>query len=272
MSGEHDPAYIRARGVLLDGLVALEPHLDSIILVGAQALYLHVGESDIAVAPHTTDADLALDAESLAEEPRIESAMEAAGFVRYEPGAWKGAGGVSIDLMVAEAQGGAGRRGARIPPHHKLAARKALGLEGALIDRDLRTITALDDSDPRRFDVLVAGPAALLVAKAIKIDERRRNPKRESDKDALDVLRLLRAIEACEIAERFVRIESDERARAVALRAMELLPELFGSPTGAGCVMAVRATAGLEDPDEIAGSCTALAGDVVAALERLRSR
>ena len=272
MSGDPDPAYIRARRVLLDALTALEPHLDSVILVGAQAVYMHAGEADMAIAPFTTDADLALDAESLLAEPLIEAAMEAAGFARIEPGAWRGQDNVNIDLMVAEVQGGAGRRGARIPPHHKHVARKALGLEGALIDRDHHPVSALEEEDDRSFEIHVAGPAALMVAKAIKIDERREQPDRLRDKDALDVLRLLRAVSARDIAERMLRIEADARATAVAQATIDLIPDLFGNSASLGCEMAVRATAGLEDPAEIAASLAALATDLVSAIERLRSR
>jgi hypothetical protein len=41
VNGEVDPQYIRARRALLDGLAALAPHLDSIVVIGAQAVYLH---------------------------------------------------------------------------------------------------------------------------------------------------------------------------------------------------------------------------------------
>lgn len=37
------PEYVVARKVLLDALAALAPQLDSVILVGAQAVYHHTG-------------------------------------------------------------------------------------------------------------------------------------------------------------------------------------------------------------------------------------
>jgi len=52
-----DELYILARRVLLDALEALGPHRDAVVLVGAQAIYLRVGEADLAVAPFTTDRD-----------------------------------------------------------------------------------------------------------------------------------------------------------------------------------------------------------------------
>ena len=41
VTGAPDPLYVRARRRLLDALDALEPHLDAIVLVGAQAVHLH---------------------------------------------------------------------------------------------------------------------------------------------------------------------------------------------------------------------------------------
>jgi hypothetical protein len=64
-----DPRYVAARCALLDALVALEPHAAAVIIAGAQAVYLHTGTGDLAVAPFTTDADLALDPEHLASDP-----------------------------------------------------------------------------------------------------------------------------------------------------------------------------------------------------------
>ena len=47
-----DPEYIAARRVLLDALEALGENRKALVLVGAQAIYLHVGEGDLAVAPY----------------------------------------------------------------------------------------------------------------------------------------------------------------------------------------------------------------------------
>ena len=76
-----DELYVLARRVLLDALDALGPHQDAIVLVGAQAVYLRVGEADLAVAPFTTDGDLAIDPAVLAEIPPLERALMDAGFV-----------------------------------------------------------------------------------------------------------------------------------------------------------------------------------------------
>jgi len=272
--GEPDPAYVTARAVLLDALVALDAHLNSIILVGAQAVYLHTGEADLAVAPYTTDADLAIDVDSLAAQPLLEAAMASAGFSGGgQPGTWLGRDGVQIDLMVSEIQsGGSARRTARIPPHAPHVARRTHGLEGALVDRDRREITALHGADSRRCEIWVAGPAALLVAKLIKISERQDNAKRLRDKDALDVFRLLRSIETAEIAERWTHLGADSRSRSVSNQAQAALGDLFTAPAALGCQMVLRATEGLEDPDEIARSCAILGGDLAAALTKPQDR
>jgi hypothetical protein len=43
MSGAPDPQYVVARSVLLDALGALGAQREAVILVGAQAVYLHTG-------------------------------------------------------------------------------------------------------------------------------------------------------------------------------------------------------------------------------------
>jgi len=152
-AGGPDPVYIAARHVLLDSLEAVEKHLDSLILVGAQAVYLQTGETGIAVAPYTTDGDLMIDPRQLGQKPRIEVAMRKAGFnpEKDSVGIWQRTievdgveRSIHVDLLVPESLGGEGRRAARIPPHGHRTARKVSGLEGALVDRDVFTLAALD--------------------------------------------------------------------------------------------------------------------------------
>lgn len=56
MPGVPDPEYVAARRVLLDALEALRDQLDAIVLVGAQAIYVHTGAAEFAVAEYTTDS------------------------------------------------------------------------------------------------------------------------------------------------------------------------------------------------------------------------
>lgn len=273
-TGATDPALVEVRAALLDGLEALGPHRDDVVVIGAQAVYLHTGSVDVAIAEFTKDADLAIDPRRLADDPRIEEAMAKARFVRApngQPGCWLSPRGVPVDLMVPEALAGTGARGARgarIPPHDRRATRRAVGLEAAVVDCAPQTITAVDPADTRSVTVRVAGPAALLVAKLHKIGERAEaNPDRLVDKDAHDVYRLLRAVPTADLAAGFCVLLVDPLSAPVTRTALDYLTGHFarGAET-LGAMMAGRAETGVGDPDQVAASVSILAGDLVAAL------
>jgi len=276
MHGAVDPLYVVARSVLLDALDALGSQRKAVILIGAQAIYLHTGAIELAVAEYTTDADIALDPAALETVPEIESAMTAAGFHRgNRVGAWsvsREVGGVitkvEVDLMVPEAVGGAGSRAARLLGHAKHVARKARGLEAALIDRSMRVINALDPADARSFAIAVAGPVALMVSKLHKLQERLAEPeqRRVDAKDALDVLRLLRAIPTQDLAKTFQTLLHTDVSREVTREAIVALKDLFANTRAPGCQLAVRAAGPLANPDEIAGSCSILTTDLLQAI------
>lgn len=277
ISGDPDPLYIAARRVLLDSLEALEKHLSALVLVGAQAVYLQTGEADLAVSPYTTDGDLAIDPTRLGPEPLIEVSMEKAGFRLLDGsvGIWQSDVDVEgikrtigIDLLVPESVGGQGRRSARIPPHARLTARKVAGLEGALVDRDLHKIGALDPVDTRQFELLVAGPAALIVAKVHKIMDRVDEADRRRDKDALDMYRLLRAFTTQNLTQRFRRLLSDPLSLEVSEITREQLSHLFGRTNAIGTQMAVRAAYPLESGETLAASLVALTEDLLSELLR----
>lgn len=118
--------------------------------MGAQAIYHRVGAGNLLVAPFTSDGDLALDPNVLDDEPLLAEAFLAAGFtLAVKPGTWARSE-VQIDLMVPETLGGPGRRSARLGPHGTEVARKAKGLEAAIVDNSVFTLTALDPADTRR--------------------------------------------------------------------------------------------------------------------------
>ncbi len=279
---EVDELYVMARRVLLDALDALGPHRDAIVLVGAQAVYLRVGEGDLAVAPFTTDGDLAIDPAVLAEIPPLEKALMDAGFLpktKDSVGIWitkrpttaSPDREIGVDLLVpASASPGTGRRAARLSGHDSRAARIVKGLDGAIVDADVMRLPALDTADTRAFDVRVAGPAALLVAKLHKISERN-GTDRQSDKDALDILRLLRGTERDDLAARYEKLLADPRSVEAAKIGRGLLEAQFTGRAGIGVQMAVRSAGALVDSDEIAASCEALAGDLLAVLATERS-
>ena len=262
-----EPPYVAARLVLLDALEALGPQREAVVVVGAQAVYLRTGDGGIAVAPYTTDADLVLSPAELAEAPRVEQMMRQGAF-RQEgnPGAWAKtvrAGDdefdIPVDPMVPErfAPPG-GRRGVRLPPHDKMAARKARGLEGAILDSDPCEVTALDGADPRRFVVRVAGPAALVVAKLHKLRDRldAGADDRIADKDAADVYRLMLATPIDEFLGRLRPLLEDDRAGPPCQEAVVLLGGLFGAPAARGVEMAVRSLRIAVPPERIRAVCT----------------
>lgn len=266
MPGELDPIYLAARRALLDAIEALQHHIEAVVLVGAQAIYLHTGEGDLAVAPYTTDGDFVLAPSDLPDAPLLAEALSGAHFTpNKQPGSWRSAEGVVIDIMVPAALGGPGSRGARLGAHGNRAARKARGLEAALVDRSKMRINSFEPGDPRNFEIWVAGPAALLIAKLHKLGERAHQPTRRDNKDALDILRILRQIPTRDLAEATKRLLADPFSAEVTSAALSILQSLFATPDADGCQMAVKATEGLEDPEEISRSCALLAADLLAA-------
>jgi hypothetical protein len=271
MSSSGDADFlVRARAVLLTALDALADHRDALILIGAQAIYLHTGAAPVALAEATKDSDLAVDPRALRDAPLIDEAMRAAHFHRDvqnpQPGAWLSEDDIPVDLLIPEAlAGGRGRRGVDIPPHPRTAARRVRGLEATLVDHSQMEVSALADDDDRRYTLNVAGPASLLVAKLHKIYERRDRPDRLVDKDAHDVYRLLVAIDTPTLAGRLSWLAVDDLAAEVTRAAMPMLQELFASgPDALGSAMAGRAEELVGDPAVVSAATAALAGDLLA--------
>ncbi len=267
-----DPEVVKARHALLDALDALGSHKEAVILVGAQAIYLHTGSAEVALAEFTTDADLAIDPELLTDHPLIEAAMTTAGF-SPDPdpsalGTWRSRDGVPVDLLVPDAVGGAGRRSAELPPHGKQAMRRAVGLEAVLKDNAPMLISALDPADARSFTIRVAGPAALLVAKTHKVAERINSPKRWDAKDAHDIYRLLRAIDTHVLVASLKVLASDPIAASVTKAAIDLLRDLFAAGDDApGSRFAGQAEEFIGDPAQVALAVSILAQDLITSLD-----
>lgn len=253
-----DELYVEARRVLLDALDGLASHLSAIVLVGAQAIYLRTGDALRGLAPYTTDSDLVLAPALLGDEPALEQAMGGAGFRlqllgdHVEPGIWLQSGTVAgervdipVDLIVPDgAAPPGGHRGARLGPvHGRRAARRILGLEAALVDNGPMTVAALDEADGRRHAIAVAGPAALLVAKAHKLGERVTGGQehRLVDKDAADVVRLFSSSRPATVGETLSRLRDDPLAGTSVETGRRYLEMLFGRRGAPGVVMASRA-------------------------------
>ena len=263
---------VAARSALLDALLALNDHADEVTIIGAQAIYLRTGATDLALAEATKDSDLVVDPRSLADDPRLEEAMMAAGFHQNlenpQPGAWLSPTGIPVDLRVPEAlAGAASRRSGRIPPHADHTTRRAVGLEAAVIDRARMPIRALDPADDREVTAHVAGSAALLVAKLHKLGERLDEPTRLLDKDAHDIYRLLVAIGTDELTQSMGRLLAEDLSATIARQAVAYLAEIFAAgPEAIGSQMAGRAESLVGNPDTVARSVSILASDLTAAL------
>ncbi len=248
--------YVEARRVLLDALTTLEPHIEAVILIGAQAVYLRTVDRLPALPAYTTDADLVIHPDYLAGEPPLGDAMRAAGFEHTgEPGMWQrritrpGRDGdvtVPVDLIVPyEIASKAGRRGARLPgAHGKTVARKTRGVEGVLLDYDCLEVTSLEPDDDRRMIVKVAGVAALLVAKAHKLGERLDDRRQLQSKDAGDVYLLIETTNVVRMATRMREFLVHELTMVTTEEAREYLRRLFATPRSTGTRLAVEALSG----------------------------
>ena len=262
-----DPVYVAARRILLDALAALKPHLGAVVVVGAHAVYLRTGDAGIAIAPFTTDADLALQPEILADRPELERLLLDAGFEREEnkPGSWiakttiEGSEvPVPVDLMVPDAAAPAGsRRAVDLPGHDRMATRRAIGLEGCLVDNSVEVIQALDFDDDRSISVRVAGPTALIIAKLHKLQDRKDDDRRLADKDAGDVFRLMQSTDAAEFLSMTRRLLDDPLSSHSTRSALGYLDGLFGARARPGVVMAVRAMDPAVPADLVEGVCAA---------------
>lgn len=270
MPGESDQIYVEARRALLDALEALRQHARAVILIGAQAIYLHTGDADLAVAVRTKDGDLVIDPRMLSGQPTIEAAMLSAGFrLGANPGVWTAAStSAQVDLLVPDGLAfGTGRRDARIPGHGASSTRRVVGLEPSIVDSEERMLTALDPRDRRTIQVRVAGPAALLVAKLHKVGERRATPDRLLDKDALDIHRILVALPTATLAIAIRGLLADQLSATVTREALAYLADLFATADATGSRMAGRAVTPLMDGNTVAQGAAALANDLLAALE-----
>ncbi len=267
-----DPLHIAARRVLLDALEDLAEHRDAVIVVGAQAVYLRTRVELSGVAEYTTDGDLALASDRLANSPLLEDVMRArfshAGRVgAEEPGVWTQTVEINgdqievpVDLIVpAGIAPPGGTRGARLGVHGKRAARKAAGLEAATIDNDFLLIGSLDQDDQRTIDARVAGPTALLIAKAHKINDRLAEdarPDRLKEKDASDVYRIFLTTPPGRVAEVLPSLLDDERVAGPAQRGIEMLRAQFGARRAPGVELAVRSLRVAVPEDRIRAVCT----------------
>lgn len=242
-----DERLVRARDVLLAGLNALGPQREALTVVGAQAVFEHTrGRNDISLTL-TVDGDTSVAPALVDPSFDIGQAMTSAGFVAHpgRPGIWglPGLGDetTGFDLLVPGALAGPGRRGARVPGQDRHAIGRADGLELSLLDREKRALCALDGSG-RSLEAYVAGPAALMCAKAHKLAERLAQASgsgrdRVKAKDAADVWRLMMVSDPAQVRSTFARFEDHEVLGPPIARGRAYLEALFG-PGGPALALA----------------------------------
>ncbi len=275
------PLMVEARRALLDALTALAAHRRSLILVGAQAVYLRTANVDLSFSvSYTTDADLVVDPATLSDVPLLAEAMQSAGFELTQPdrpgiwGQWTVVDGrdvlVPVDLIVPEALAGPGRRGARLGPHGKRVAGRAVGLEATLVDHSPTTIESFDPEDTRLATVEVAGTTALLVSKLHKIGERAAaadvRPDRLLVKDGADTYRLMLNLDALTAVDRFEALLRDPVAGESTRTAMLYLDQLFTSPASVGVRLAAEGLAPDVPAERVEGVCVGFARSVLGGL------
>lgn len=213
MPGAED--YILARRNLIQVLETLRYYTrEAIVVVGAQAVYLRTERTALPFSPFTLDSDLVVDPRLLQVLPPIRETLATHGYThrKGQPGLYWAPGanderpsnGAQVDILVPEEFAlGNGRRDANLPGENGGAARRTAGLEATLYDRDLCEIADLEQSH-RVIEAYVAGPAALILAKAEKIAERSsQGDPRLKVKDVTDVFRVLRGHERDDLERRF---------------------------------------------------------------------
>ncbi|GAA1874372.1 hypothetical protein GCM10009715_21350 [Paeniglutamicibacter psychrophenolicus] len=202
--------------MLIETIGALAPHLDALTIVGAHAVHVWVQEMWGPIDMEATrDGDLVINPVFVAEEPKILELMASIGMepaLEDRPGiygygserdmAWEQR--TTIDLLVPAVYAGKKGRTAKIAGQDK-ATTQSYGLELAVHDRILTKLSTMDTQPSISAKAYVAGPAALLVAKAHKIHERlaelERHPDRLRPKDSGDVALLMMVTRGDEVAE-----------------------------------------------------------------------
>jgi hypothetical protein len=258
---------IEARNALIDAVIAFGEHSDSLILVGAQALYFRTSKMVMPVAPATKDADFTINPRTLKANPLLEKMLEEAGFRRdlisNNPGAWVSGQNIPVDFMVPGLLAGAGSRSAYLSPHANYIGRKTDGLEASIFDYSREEVHSLDGSRTA-VNVNIANEPSLLIAKLVKVGERIHNPKRFQQKDCYDIYRLLSATIPELIVPTFARLSREDLVERSLQFARETLEEHFAmSSDSIGSFSAGQAEFRIGDPDAVAARTMAMSRELL---------
>lgn len=256
MSGEFDlidPGTVLSRRALIDVIVGLSEHREALTVLGGHAVIEMTWHLDALPVPDTTqDGDLGVAPQLLADSPLLFEKMTELGFEAARtdrPGIWSPIEQrdlppherASVDLIAPRAVASENIqrpiRAARVGAHGKHSVSATEGTELSLLDRRLTVLRSFDTGPGVK--AYVAGPAALLCAKAYKLHDRmeptelRRNRERLRPKDFADVYRLLHAISGEEAARVFEKGAGDERIGAAVGLGRDHLIELLRDPSSA---------------------------------------
>ena len=250
---------ITSRRALIDVITGLADQREALTVLGGHAV-IEVTQGIPALPPDDTtrDGDLGVIPQLLSDDPNLSARMAELGYesARPErPGVWSPISQRdrsihdrdSVDLIapMALARGdlttNRSIRAARVGAHGKHAVSATHGTELSVIDRQWRTLRSFDGGPT--VDAYVAGPSALLCAKAYKIHDRldptelRRNADRLRTKDFADLYRLLLVIAPEDAASVFAQGIADSRlSDAVALGGDHLVEILADASTVASMV------------------------------------
>ncbi|WP_209326342.1 hypothetical protein [Brevibacterium renqingii] len=271
MSGDFDlidPGTVLSRRALIDVIVGLSEHLEALTVLGGHAVIEMTWHLDALPVPDTTqDGDLGVAPQLLADSPLLFEKMTELGFEAARPdrpGIWSPIEQrdlppherASVDLIAPRAVAAENIRrpirAARVGAHGKHSVSATEGTELSLLDRSSRVLRSFDTGPS--VEAYVAGPTALLCAKAYKLHDRMdpselsRNRERLRPKDFADVYRLLHAISGEEAARVFEQGAADERIGTAVGLGRDYLIELLRGPSAvAGPVAESWAAPELED-------------------------
>lgn len=211
-----EPEIVTSRQVLIDVIIGLADHGEALTVIGGHAVMEVTRKIPSLPPPDTTrDADLGVFPQLLSSEPQITARMTELGYEEASaarPGVWFPItqrdksihDRDSVDLIAPMSLSKDGLtttrtiRSARVGDHGKRAVSATEGTELSLVDRFHASLHAFDSD--ASVDTYIAGPSALLCAKAYKLhdrmnpDELRRNGERLRAKGFADVYRLMQAV------------------------------------------------------------------------------
>lgn len=251
---------ITSRRALIDVITGLADQREALTVLGGHAV-IEVSQGIPALPPEDTtrDGDLGVTPQLLSDDPNLSARMTELGYeaARPErPGVWSPVSQRernvhdrdSVDLIapMSLARGdlttNRSIRAARVGAHGKHAVSATSGTELSVLDRQWRTLRSFDGGPT--VDAYVAGPSALLCAKAYKIHDRldptelRRNADRLRPKDFADLYRLLIVITPEEARDVFAQGSADPTISAPVALGRDHLVEILTDSSAVASMVA----------------------------------